>query len=70
MSEGNPPPSRPEVGLCSTCRFAAVQRSRRGGAFWRCRRAETEPTFSRYPPLPVARCAGFARGEPEAEPVS
>jgi hypothetical protein len=49
-----------EVGLCATCRFAAVQRSARGGEFWRCRRAERDAAYPRYPPLPVLRCPGFA----------
>jgi hypothetical protein len=52
------------VGLCAGCRFAALQRSARGGRFWRCRRADSEPGYLRYPPLPVRRCPGFEPGEP------
>ena len=54
----------PEIGLCSACGFATHQRSARGSSFWRCRRAETDARFMRYPPLPVARCPGFERGRP------
>lgn len=56
------------VGLCSSCRFAAVQESARGGRFWRCTRAEREPGFPRYPPLPVLRCAGFQRSRASGGP--
>jgi len=54
----------PEVGLCRACDHARPQRSPRGSAFWRCGRAEREPGFLRYPPLPVVRCAGFEPGAP------
>ncbi len=53
---------RAEVGLCAACRFAVTQRSARSGLFWRCRRADEEPAFRRYPPLPVESCVGFERG--------
>jgi len=56
-------PPRPEVGLCSACRFAAVQRSAKGSEFWRCGRADFDPDYARYPRLPVERCPGF---EPRA----
>jgi hypothetical protein len=52
------------VGLCARCRFAALQRSARGGRFWRCLRADADPAYLRYPPLPVRACPGFAPGEP------
>ena len=50
------------VGLCARCRMASVQRTARGSRFWRCRRADTDPAFLRYPPLPVLRCPGFEEG--------
>jgi hypothetical protein len=55
------------VGLCLRCRFAALQRSARGGRFWRCRRADSDPAFARYPPLPVRSCPGFEPGKPLEE---
>ncbi|HYT72444.1 MAG TPA: YciI family protein [Gemmatimonadales bacterium] len=33
--------------------------NRRGSTFFRCSRAETDPRFVRYPPLPVRTCAGY-----------
>jgi hypothetical protein len=50
------------VGLCARCRMASVARSARGGRFWRCARADADPAYLRYPPLPVLRCAGFEEG--------
>jgi hypothetical protein len=35
-----------------------VQRNARGSAFWRCARADSDPRFRRYPPLPVRSCNG------------
>jgi len=49
------------VGLCARCSFAAVQEGGRS-RFWRCRRADDDPRFRRYPPLPVLRCAGYEEG--------
>jgi hypothetical protein len=52
------------VGLCAGCAHAAVQRSARGSEFWRCRRADVDPSLRRYPPLPVLACRAFEPGEP------
>ena len=54
-------PAHGDVGLCADCRHARVQRSGRGSRFWRCLRAETDPRFARYPPLPVRDCPGYER---------
>ncbi|HYK83329.1 MAG TPA: hypothetical protein VEU55_09315 [Gemmatimonadales bacterium] len=48
-----------QVGLCLTCRWMRRVVTRRGSIFFRCSRAETDPRFVRYPPLPVLRCGGF-----------
>jgi hypothetical protein len=53
------------VGQCSLCAYASVQTSARGNRFWRCRRADAELSYLRYPPLPVAGCAGFENGTPQ-----
>ena len=50
------------VGLCARCAFAAVQPGGRGSRFWRCRRAEEDARFRRYPSLPVLRCPGYEEG--------
>lgn len=50
----------PQVGLCSVCRSGRPQASARGATFWRCLRADREPAYLKYPPLPVRLCPGFA----------
>jgi ADP-ribose pyrophosphatase len=59
------------VGLCWDCRWARRVTSGRGALFFLCRRAEADPTYPKYPPLPRRRCAGHepeasARGDEEA----
>jgi len=52
----------PDPGLCATCAHAAVVRGARS-AFWMCRLSTTDPSFDRYPRLPVLQCRGYRRGE-------
>lgn len=52
------------VGLCAGCVNAHVIENRRGSRFYRCRLAEVDPAFARYPRLPVLECRGF---EPTVE---
>ena len=49
------------VGLCATCRWVRIATNRRGSVFYRCLRADTDPRFVRYPPLPVLSCPGYER---------
>jgi len=46
------------VGRCASCRHASTQESARGSVFWRCLRADRDPDYPRYPPLPVRECPG------------
>ncbi|HZS16228.1 MAG TPA: hypothetical protein VFC09_16690 [Candidatus Dormibacteraeota bacterium] len=55
----------PDPGLCATCRHAGPVRGARS-TFWMCRLSATDPAFDRYPRLPVLRCRGWERGEPDA----
>lgn len=52
-------PERARVGLCWDCRWARRVTSSRGSVFYLCRRAETDPAYPKYPPLPRLRCAGY-----------
>lgn len=54
-------PNAPSVGLCATCRHVRRAGNRRGSVFYRCARAESDPRFPKYPPLPVVRCIGYER---------
>jgi hypothetical protein len=48
------------VGLCLSCRHVLPVRTNRGSSFYRCGLATVDPSFPRYPPLPVVRCRGYA----------
>jgi len=51
------------IGLCAVCRHARIVQSARGSMFYRCRLAESDPRFAKYPRLPVLRCAGYESAE-------
>jgi hypothetical protein len=55
-------PAAPAVGLCADCRHARVVETARGSRFWRCARADEDPRYARYPPLPVRACPGHETG--------
>jgi hypothetical protein len=56
------------VGLCAGCVWVRVIENRKGSKFYRCGRSDVDPSFPRYPPLPVLRCRGYDPGEPEPKP--
>jgi hypothetical protein len=49
------------AGICANCRHRELKASDRS-VFLRCRRADDEPRFPRYPPLPVLACPGWQAG--------
>ena len=51
----------PTVGLCATCTWVRIVKNRRGSVFYRCLKADSDPRFVRYPPLPVLHCPGYGR---------
>jgi hypothetical protein len=63
-------PSDLTVGLCATCRWVRIVTNRRGSVFYRCARADVDPRFVRYPPLPVLACPGYERLDRVDEPES
>ncbi|MEZ4334666.1 MAG: hypothetical protein R3F35_23155 [Myxococcota bacterium] len=67
-SKGPAADDRTKLGLCARCRFHRTQRSSRGSAFHRCERAGGDPSFPRYPPMPVVHCRGFEPEEDGREP--
>ena len=54
-----------DPGLCGACVHARIVESRRS-RFWLCGLSRVDPTFPRYPALPVIRCAGFETGRSKA----
>ncbi len=49
----------PPAGLCNACVHQQLVPNRRGSVFSLCRRSKTDPSFPRYPRIPVAECRGF-----------
>ena len=57
-----------EVGLCASCTHGLFRPTARGTSYWRCLRSKTDPSYPRYPRLPVFSCSGFEpRDEEGAE---
>lgn len=56
--------ARAYAGLCADCRFSHVIKSDRGAAFFQCAKSFDDPSFSKYPRLPVRVCVGY---EPESQ---
>lgn len=54
----------PTAGLCATCRWMRTVTNRRGSVFYRCGRADDDPRFPKYPPLPVLTCPGYEPSAP------
>jgi hypothetical protein len=47
------------AGLCGSCRHQRIVRNTRGSVFSMCERSRTDPSYPKYPRLPVERCAGY-----------
>lgn len=54
------------IGLCAHCLFARVIRSGRGPIYYQCLKSLEDPTFPKYPRLPVLECAGYERKPEES----
>jgi len=50
-----------KVGLCADCNFMRKMESDRGSVFYLCQRSATDPSYPKYPRLPVLQCAGYQR---------
>ena len=48
-------------GLCDSCVHQRLVRSGRGSQFTMCLRSKTDPTFPKYPRIPVRACDGHER---------
>ncbi|MEA2403666.1 MAG: hypothetical protein QOE08_313 [Thermoleophilaceae bacterium] len=47
------------TGLCGSCRHQRIVVTTRGSTFSLCERSKTDPSFPRYPRLPVLECRGY-----------
>jgi hypothetical protein len=54
-------PSQP-AGLCADCTHARRIESARGSVFILCELSVTDPSFPKYPRLPILSCPGYEKG--------
>jgi len=57
-----------QPGLCGDCLYARIVTSARGATFYLCQRAADDPSYPRYPPIPVLSCRGYVSHEHRHEP--
>jgi hypothetical protein len=55
------------AGLCAACVHMRKIVSDRGSAFYLCQLSKVDPSFPKYPRLPVLECRGYERREPPSE---
>ena len=53
----------PPPGLCASCGHVRLVHPHRETRFYLCRRADADPSYPRYPRLPVSTCSGYADAE-------
>ena len=59
MNQGEAGRQAGRAGLCDGCRHARWIQNDRGGRFLRCGWSDIDPTFPKFPALPVRRCTAF-----------
>jgi hypothetical protein len=60
-SAAPPPPRAPAAGLCDSCAHQQQVHNTRGSTFSLCTRSREDPSYPRYPRLPVLACTGYER---------
>ena len=54
-------------GLCASCIHARRTGNSKGSAFILCDLSKSDPSFPKYPRLPIMNCPGFERLAPSNE---
>jgi hypothetical protein len=54
------PDANPRLGLCADCRHARLINSSKGSQFLLCQLSQSDPTFPKYPRLPILACSGYS----------
>ena len=52
--------ANPRLGLCADCRHARFIESSKGSQFLLCQLSQFDPSFPKYPRLPILVCSGYA----------
>lgn len=53
------------AGLCAACIHMRKIVSDRGSVFFLCQLSKADPSFPKYPRLPVLQCRGYEAQEPQ-----
>jgi hypothetical protein len=56
------PGKAPAAGLCADCVHARRIESSHASMFILCEKSATDPSYPKYPRLPVITCGGYLRG--------
>jgi hypothetical protein len=51
----------PDAGLCNRCVHQRVVGNTRGSSFSLCEKSREDPSFPKYPRIPVLECRGFVQ---------
>ncbi|HWN74413.1 MAG TPA: hypothetical protein VNO13_01645 [Candidatus Udaeobacter sp.] len=57
----SPSDTNPQLGLCADCRNARLIESSKGSHFLLCQLSQSDPSFPKYPRLPILACAGYSQ---------
>jgi len=60
--------AREAAGLCATCARARRITNDRGSIFVLCLHSTNDPSFPKYPRLPVISCRAFAKAGDDSQP--
>ena len=62
------PASSPELnsrlGLCADCHHARMIEAAKGSQFLLCLLSQSDPSFPKYPRLPILACSGYSPKSP------
>jgi hypothetical protein len=51
----------PRLGLCADCLHARLIESSKGSQFLLCQLSQSDPSFPKYPRLPILACTGYSQ---------
>jgi hypothetical protein len=55
------PDENSRFGLCADCLYSRVVDSSKGSQFLLCQLSQSDPSFHKYPRLPVLACTGYSQ---------
>jgi hypothetical protein len=54
------PVANTRIGLCADCLHARLIESSKGSQFLLCQLSQSDPSFPKYPRLPILSCTGYS----------